>query len=173
MDERSAIDPGFEDAEPKQPPSIEWFRCPDTEERPAEFPEHAQKSLTHWPRRIVGRFLRWIDNRFVRHSSRSVKIHVGAGHAKTPRPYTFENVDTVRAIRLPQLAIAPRIVHHNDAAGWQRTSVFLIPRRASFAATISHQCALSSTLVTDLQCCAKNKVEPPLPNSNTCISLRR
>src|SRR5437667_11759401 len=47
----------------------------------------------------------------------SVKIHVRAGHAKTPRPYTFENVDTVRAIRLPQLTIAPRIVHHNDAAG--------------------------------------------------------
>src|SRR5947207_14995459 len=47
----------------------------------------------------------------------SVKIHVRAGHAKTPRPYTFENVDTMRAIRLPQLAIAPRIVHHNDAAG--------------------------------------------------------
>src|SRR6266446_3167501 len=114
MDERSAIDPGVEDSEPKQPPSIEWFRRPDTKERPAESPEHAQKSLTHWPRRIVGRFLRWIDNGFVRHSSRSVKIHVRASHAKTPRPYTFENVDTVRAIRLPQLAIAPRIVHHND-----------------------------------------------------------
>src|SRR5205823_11951276 len=47
----------------------------------------------------------------------SVKIHVRAGHAKTPRPYTFENVDTMRAIRPPQVAIAPRIVHHNDAAG--------------------------------------------------------
>src|SRR5436309_15990752 len=109
MHERGPVDPGVEDAEPKQPPSSEWFWRPDAKEGPAEFPEHAQKSLTHRPRRIVSRFLRWIDNGFVRHSSHSVKIHVRAGHAKASRPYTFENVDTVRAIRLPQLTIAPRI----------------------------------------------------------------
>src|SRR4029077_3572613 len=61
MDERSAFDPGVENAEPKQPPLIERFRRPDAKERPAKFPEHSQETLTDRPRRIVSRFLFWIN----------------------------------------------------------------------------------------------------------------
>src|SRR3982074_3341867 len=57
MHKRCAVDSSVENAEPKQSPLIERFWRPNTKERPAKFPEHTQKTLTHRPRRIVSRFL--------------------------------------------------------------------------------------------------------------------
>src|SRR5207244_2297263 len=84
-----AVNLSVENAEPKESPLIERLGGPDAKGYPTKFPEHTQKTLTHGPRRIVGRFLFRINDLYLGHVICESPIR---NHSRIGRPRVRANI---------------------------------------------------------------------------------